>query len=128
MEIGKDIKLFILRIIMFTIILISISVILYMTLLKNFYVRLFPAQLLLIGLLTAYSHVRLMKVSEQNIRRFTSAFMLSVTLKLMIYLSFLLICLLIDPSDALPFVLTFFILYLCYTVFEVVQILKYFKK
>jgi hypothetical protein len=128
MGIEKDIKLFILRILIFTIILVLISAILYLTFLKDFYVRSFPLQLLLIGSLTAYGHVRLMKACEQNIRRFTSVFMLSVILKLMIYLSYLLICLLIDPSDALAFVLTFFILYLCYTIFEVIQALKFLKK
>jgi hypothetical protein len=128
MAIEKEIKLFIFRIIIFTIILTSISAILYLTFLKPFYIKSFPLQLLLIGSLTTYSHVRLMKAFEQNIRRFTSVFMLSVTLKLMVYLSFLLICLLIDHSNALAFVLTFLILYICYTIFEVTQALKFFKK
>jgi hypothetical protein len=128
MAIKNEIKSFISRIIIFTIILTSISAILYLTFLKPFYIKSFPLQLLLIGSLTTYSHVRLMKAFEQNIRRFTSVFMLSVTLKLMVYLSFLLICLLIDPSNALAFVLTFLILYICYTIFEVTQALKLFKK
>jgi hypothetical protein len=128
MAIKNEIKSFISRIIIFTIILTSISAILYLTFLKPFYIKSFPLQLLLIGSLTTYSHVRLMKACEQNIRRFTSVFMLSVTLKLMVYLSFLLICLLIDHSNALAFVLTFLILYICYTIFEVTQALKFFKK
>lgn len=125
-ETGK--KLFIRKFIIFSIVLTSISVILYMTVLKPFYVKTFPLQLLLIGSLTAFSHLRLIKACEQNIRRFTTVYMLSVTLKLMAYLSFLLICLLIDHSDALAFVLTFFALYICFTVFEVIQVLKFLKK
>ena len=123
-----EIKRFFIKILKFTIILLIIAVILYLTLLRQFYVKSFPVQILLIGLLTTFSHIRLIKARQQNIRRFTTVFMLSVTLKILIYLSFLLICLLIDRSDALAFVLTFFILYLCYSVFEVQQTLKFFKK
>ncbi len=123
-----EIKQFILKILTFSIILIAIAVILYLTLLRKFYVKSFPLQILLIGFLTAFSHIRMIKASQHNIRRFTSAFMLSVTLKLLIYLFFLLIGLLFDHSNALTFVITFFILYICYTVFEVSQILKFLKK
>jgi hypothetical protein len=128
MELNKEIKVFIIKILSFTILLIVISAILYLTLFKAFYVRSFPLQLLLIGFLTAFTHIRLLKACELNMRRFTTAFMLSVTLKLIVYLSFLLIFLLIDPSNALAFVLTFFILYVCYTVFEVMEALKFLKK
>ncbi len=128
METAKEIKVFIIKILTFSIILISISAILYLTLLKRFYIKLFPLQLLIIAALTAFSHIRLIKACELNMRRFTTVFMLSVTLKLIVYLAFLLICLLIDHSNAITFVLTFFILYVCYTVFEVTEALKFLKK
>lgn len=128
MSIEIEIKQFIVKVLKFTIILTIIAVMFYLTFLRRFYVSSFPVQILLIGFLTAFSHIRLMKACQQNIRRFSSVFILSVTLKLLIYLSFLLICLLIDRSNALTFVLTFLILYICYTVFEVLQTLKFLKK
>ena len=128
MEIAKEIKVFIIKILTFSVILISISAILYLTFLKRFYVSSFPLQLLIIGSLTAYGHIRLIRACELNMRRFATVFMLSVTLKLIVYLSFLLICLLINHSNAITFVLTFFILYICYTVFEVMEALKLLKK
>ena len=119
---------FVRKFVLFSVILIVISTILYLTLLKSFYVKSFPLQVLLIGSLTLFSHLRLIKACEQNIRRFTTVYMLSVTLKLMTYLSFLLISLLIDHSNTLVFVLTFFALYTSFTVFEVIQVLKFLKK
>lgn len=128
MQIETENKQFLRKFIIFSLVLIAIAAILFLTILKAFYVPLFPLQLLLIGSLTLYSHLRLIKACEENVRRFTTVFMLSVTLKLMAYLCFLLICLLIDHSNALAFVLTFFTLYLCFTVFEVIQVLIFLKK
>lgn len=128
MQIDTEKKQFLRKFIIFSLVLIAIAAILFATVLKALYVPLFPLQILLIGSLTLYSHLRLIKACEQNIRRFTTVFMLSVTLKLMAYLSFLLICLIIDHSNALSFVLTFFVLYVCYTVFEVTQVLNFLKK
>lgn len=119
---------FVRKFIIFSLILIAIAAILYATVLRPFYVKSFPLQLLLIGSLTLFSHLRLIKACEQNVRRFTTVYMLSVTLKLMAYLAFMLISLLIDHSNALPFVLNFLALYLCYTVFEVNEVLKFLKK
>jgi len=128
MQIETENKQFLRKFIIFSLVLIAIAAILFLTILKAFYVPLFPLQLLLIGSLTLYSHLRLIKACEQNIRRFSTVFMLSVTVKLMAYLSFLLICLLIDHSNALSFVLTFFVLYVCFTVLEVSQVLNFLKK
>ena len=128
MQNKTEIKQFTSRFIIFSGVLIGIAALLYLTILKEYYVPSFPLQVLLIGSITLYSHLRLIKACEQNIRKFTTVYMLSVTLKLLTYLSFLLTCLLIDHSNALTFVLTFFALYLCYTVFEVIHVLNFLKK
>ena len=128
MEIQKEIKVFIIKILTLSIILTLISAVLFLTVLKTFYFRSFPLQLLIIASLTAFGHIRLIKACELNMRKFATVFMLSVTMKLIVYLSFLLIGLLIDHSNAMTFVLTFFILYVCYTVFEVIEALKFLKK
>lgn len=128
MQIKTENRQFLRKFVIFSLVLIAIAVILFLTILNAFYVPLFPLQLLLIGSLTLFSHLRLIKACEQNIRRFSTVFMLSVTVKLMAYLSFLLICLMIDHSNALSFVLTFFVLYVSFTVFEVSQVLNFLKK
>jgi hypothetical protein len=51
-----------------------------------------------------------------------------MSIKLLLYLIFILICLLIDRSKAINFVVTFLVLYVCFTTFEVNKISKFLKK
>jgi len=93
-----------------------------------FYMPVFPFQALLIAAVTAIGHLWIIRASEQNTIKFTTAFMGSATLKLMVYLFFMLIYLWNDHSNAISFVLTFMILYLIFTVFEVMEVLRFIKK
>ena len=72
-------------------------------------------------------HYILLKASEKRFSKFTTYFMLATFLKLMLYIAVLLIYVLLNRSDAIPFIITFFILYIFYTVFEVISILSYSK-
>ena len=119
---------FILKISLFTLIVFVIVSILFSTVLKNWFVPSYPYQLLLIALVTSIGHLLIINASEQNSRKFSTAFLASVTLKLMIYLTFLLVFLLIDHSQVIPFVLTFIIFYVLFTVFEVIEVLNFIKK
>jgi len=58
---------------------------------------------------------------------FINRFMLATFFKLMVYMSVLIIYVLMYKEDAIPFIISFFILYLGYTIFEVISILKYQK-
>jgi hypothetical protein len=60
---------------------------------------------------TLVVHYVLLKASEKRFSKFTTYFMLA----------------LLNRSDAIPFIITFFILYIFYTVFEVISILSYSK-
>jgi hypothetical protein len=119
---------FIVKISILTIAIFAIAATLFSTVLKQWYFAAYPYQLLLIALLTTIGHLWIIKASDQNTRKFTTAYMASVTLKLLVYLTFLLVCLLIDHSQVIPFVLTFIIFYILYTVFEVMQVLSFIKK
>lgn len=119
---------FIAKIGLLTLIIYLVATILFSTILKQVYFEVFPVQLLLIAIVTSVGHLWILKAAEQNTVRFTTAFMGSATLKLMIYLFFILIYLWIDRSHVVPFVLTFIILYIIYTIFEVVEVLRVIKK
>ncbi len=119
---------FIVKILIFTIIVFTIASALFSTVLNMWYFAAYPYQILLIALVTTISHLWILKAAGQNTRRFTTAFMASVTLKLMVYLTFMLIYLLIDHSQIIPFALTFITFYISFTIFEVVQVLNYIKK
>lgn len=119
---------FIVKILIFSIIIFAIATALFSTVLKIWYLASYPYQILLIALVTTIGHLWVIKASGQNTRRFTTAFMASVTLKLMVYLFFMLIFLLLDRSQVIPFVLTFITFYILFTIFEVIQVLRYLKK
>lgn len=105
-----------------------ISLVLFQTVLKNYY---FPAFWVLLGvitILTGLFHYSLIHVNEKKSSKFSSRFMMVTGLKMMIYLVFITTYALLNPQKAKIFLISFFILYLVYTVFEVFLIVRYFKK
>jgi hypothetical protein len=119
---------FIVKTCLFTFFIFLIAAALFSTVLKTFYFTAFTYQLLLIATVTTLGHLWVIRASAQNTIKFTTAFMGSATLKLMVYLFFMLIYLWFDRSHVIPFVLTFMILYLIFTVFEVLEVLRFIKK
>lgn len=118
---------FIIKILIFTILIYAIATALFSTVLKTWYFAAYPYQLLMIATITTIGHLWIVKASGQNSRKFTTAFMASVTLKLIVYLTFMLIYLLIIHTQAIPFVITFIAFYTLFTVFEVIQVLAFIK-
>lgn len=124
----KTTQHFLVKIVIFTIIIFSITAALFSTLLKNYALGSFPYLILLIATVTTIGHLLIIRASEKNAMKFTTAFMASVTFKLMVYLFFMLIYLVIDHSQVISFVLTFMSLYIVFTIFEVIQVLSFIKK
>jgi hypothetical protein len=118
---------FIVKILIFTLIIYAVAEVLFTTVLKIWYFSAFPYLLLLIAVITAIGHLLIVKAAAQNMRRFTTAFMASVTLKLIVYLIFILVYLLIDRTHVIPFVSTFLAFYILFTIFEVTQVLAIVK-
>ena len=106
----------------------GMAILLYQSVLKGYYLSIFPLQFAVVILVTVISHLRLMTSVEQNARRFSTTFLSVMSAKLFIYLFFILICLLVDRSNAINFVVTFLLLYLIFTIFEVIEISNFFKK
>ncbi len=119
---------FVLKICVLTIIIAAFSAALFLSFLRDYYFKIFPFIVILIAVVTTIGHLWVIRASNQNTLKFTTAFMGSTTLKLIIYLFFMLICLWIDHSQTISFVLTFILLYIIFTVFEVIEILRYIKK
>ena len=121
-------KSFIVKIAIFTFINIAISTTLFSTILKSLHFGFYIYQIIIIAIVTTFGHLWVLKATGQNTRKFTTAFMASVTFKLLIYLTFMLVYLLIDHSQVIIFVLSFFIFYITFTIFEVIQVLDFIKK
>ncbi len=67
----------------------------------------------------------LLKSASGRYIRFVNTFLLTIVVKLFIYAGVMVAYALVNRRDAIPFMLGFFILYLCYTVFEAVSIIKF---
>jgi|GEM_PF-702303 len=119
---------FLKKVLVLCLLIACVSLILFQSLLKGYYLKIFPLQFAVVSLVTVVSHLRLMTSVEQNPRRFSTTFLSVMSAKLFIYLFFILICLLIDRSNAINFVATFLLLYVTFTIFEVIEISNFFKK
>jgi hypothetical protein len=67
----------------------------------------------------------LLKSATQRFIRFVNAFLLTIIGKLFLYASVMIGYAIVYRGDAVPFLISFFILYLCYTVFETVFIVRH---
>ncbi len=126
--INNDQKNFLKKALLFCLILAGISLLLFSSLLKEHYLKIYPLQFGLIALVTVVSHLKLMNAIQLNIRKFNTIYLAIMSMKLFLYILFIMVCLLIDRSRAIEFVMAFLILYIFFTVFEVLEISNFLKK
>jgi hypothetical protein len=113
---------FVKKIFIFTIIISSITVVLYFLLPANFIT---PALFFLLPFffaITVLSHYMQLKTIKKSFARFTSNFMMITFLKLIVLMAVLLLYVLTHRNDAIPFIIWYFIFYLCFTTFEVTHL------
>ena len=80
-------------------------------------------------LISAVFHRYLLQsTGKGSARKFVTRFMGGTTAKLLIYMATLLVFTLLNKEEALNFVITFFIVYIIYTFFEVNSFLKQSKE
>jgi L-asparagine transporter-like permease len=127
-KISKEELFFLKKALLFCLVLIGLSLVLFDTILKDYYLKIYPLQFAVVSLVTVISHLKLMNSFQLNTRRFNTTFLSVMSIKLFLYLVFILICLLIDRTSAFNFVITFLLLYLGFTIFEVIEISNFLKK
>jgi predicted membrane protein len=88
----------------------------------------FPIIIILITIVSTLSHLFLLKTASTSFLKFTNAFMITTTVKLLLYLSVMAAYVFIDKDLAKIFILNFTVLYFIYTPFEVYMILKQAKR
>ena len=124
----QDFKRFLLRELLFTICIAGIAFLLFGSLLADYYLPIFWIMLGVIALLTGIFHYSLIQIQENQSSRFSQRFMMISGIKMMIYLVFITSYAFMNPEKATSFLISFFILYLLYTVFEVILSVRYLKK
>lgn len=78
--------------------------------------------------LTGVFHGSLLRASRLPVKKFSSRFLAIFGAKIMVYLLFIIVFSYFNPQIAVPFLVSFLILYLAYTIFEIVILLRYLRE
>ena len=89
------------------------------------YFPLFPVVPMFLFTVTMLVHIYLLKASENDSRKFTSKYLGTMGLKILVYVIFLAIILVADTGHAIPFLVSFLVCYAAFTLVEVIALLKY---
>jgi hypothetical protein len=107
-----------------TLIVVVTSVIIFTNISPWLYPPVFPFLLAFFVAATLLVYHFMLKSLEKRPARFVNVFLLTTMLKLLVYMIFMVIYALLNREYARPFIVSFFLLYIIYTVIEVVSILK----
>lgn len=119
---------FIKSLLIFTFCLTLVGFVLLNYFFKTSFSTFVPFVFLFYFVLTASVHFFLLKAGKKRIQRFIPAFMAATSIKLLFSLIFLLVYVLTHREEAVSFIIFFFLLYLCFSTFEIISILSYFRK
>ncbi|MCF8303835.1 MAG: hypothetical protein K9I94_11215 [Bacteroidales bacterium] len=121
---AKEVVTFIIRLAIFTIVLALVAFTVIYFIPEQYVSPTIPFQFLFFAAATLLFHLFLVKAKSKKNSQFSRNFMLVTFMKLMLYLLVIVGYSLINQNDAVAFIISFFILYLFYTAFEVIQMLS----
>lgn len=124
----SPLKKFIVKGILITLLLAVIGYFLFAGVFNPYYQVILPFVLLFIFLFTTVIHTILLKTARKKPKKLVNRFLMLTGLKMMIYLLFMIIYLVISKQDSAPFLLTFLIVYLVFSIFEILSILSHLKR
>jgi len=117
-------KSFIINIAGLSVVLVIIGWLIFSQVIPQFYLPVFPFLLLFFVATSVSIHAYQLKLAKGSIAKFTRSNMLITFFKLVIYSSFAVIYMAADRENAKVFVICFLALYLFYTVFEVLSLIR----
>lgn len=121
---GKDYRAFFVRLVVFSLILIVIGGGLFYFQFRDYYSTDLLIVFALIFLLTAVIYYVLLKSSKLDMQKFATKFIMLQGIKIMVYLILIVVYSFANPQRAVPFLITFLSLYLLFTSFSTISILK----
>jgi len=124
----SPLKKFIVQGFFITLLLAVIGYFLFTVVFNPYYQVILPFVLLFIFLFTTVIHAMLLKTARKKPKKLVNRFLMLTGLKMIIYLFIMIIYLVISKQDSAPFLLTFLIVYLVFTIFEISSILSYLKR
>lgn len=124
----SPLKKFIVQGFFITLLLAVIGYFLFTVVFNPYYQVILPFILLFVFLFTTVIHAILLKTARKKPKKLVNRFLMLTGLKMIIYLLIMIIYLVISKQDSAPFLLTFLIVYLVFTIFEISSILSYLKR
>lgn len=124
---NNHLKKFIIRGIIISLILFITGFFLFITILKEYFSFSFPVLLLVIFLITVLFHRYLIRSIGESNKKFPVKFLGATGIKMGFYIILIIMYVVFDRENAVPFLLVFMIIYLIFTIFEVVSVLDYIK-
>ncbi|MEN8224075.1 MAG: hypothetical protein ABFS05_01845 [Bacteroidota bacterium] len=115
---------FVRTIVITTLIVVVVSLIIFSIMPAWHYPPVYPFVVGLFFLITLVVYHFMIKALETRPARFVNIFLLTTMLKLLLYMVIMVIYALLNREVARPFIISFFILYIIYTIIEVVSLLK----
>lgn len=117
-------KKFITNVVLITVVLALIGWLIFSQFIPQYYLPVFPFILLFFAVTSVAIHAYQLQLAEKDMAKFTRSNMVVTFLKLFLYSAVAIIYIAVDPQNSRVFVINFVLLYIVYTVFEVLSLLK----
>lgn len=108
----------------FTIIILAVGSLLFLTILKKYFLNIFPFVLVFYYASTLLLHKYMLRITRNDVSRFSFKFMMLSFLKMFIYIIFGVLYIIFDEDNAVNFLIIYLVLYVTYAVYEVKSVMK----
>jgi len=120
-------QLFFRNLVVFSAVLGLVILILFLILPRHYFTPSLPFSFFFFFLVTLAGYYILIRATQKRFIRFLNVYLLTTVIKLIVFIGVLVLYMMLNQKDAVPFALWFFLLYLGFTFFEVYYLISYSK-
>ena len=117
-------KRFVVNIILISVILVIIGWVIFSMFIPQYYLPVFPFVLMFFTVSSVGVHAYQLQLSKKDTAKFTRSNMIITFLKLFLYSAVAIVYIAVDTQNAKIFVICFILLYIIFSVFEVLSLMK----
>ncbi len=108
----------------YTLIIFGVGALLFLTVFRQYFLVILPVILLFYYASTLILHKYMLRISQNDISRFSFKFMLLSLIKMFIYIIFGVLYIIFDEENAVIFLIVYLVLYVVYAVYEVRSVMN----
>ena len=125
---SKPLKTFLIQLLYLTLIVYGLGFLSFRFLFPTHFYLFFAFLPVIFYGVNAVFHGTLLRASSLDMRKFSQRFLGVFGVKIMILLVFIITYAYFNPDRAVAFLITFFVLYLIYTTFEIVSVVRFLQR